>query len=55
LVAHGALWGDKVADPAIRDADTVAVREFDRTLAADEAYEAVLLPVGSGLLVARRG
>lgn len=54
LLAHGALWGDKVADPAIRDPDTVAVREFLRQTAAGEDYEGVLLPVGSGLFAALR-
>jgi predicted O-methyltransferase YrrM len=53
LLAHGALWGDKVTDPAIRDNDTVAVREFLREVSASEDFESVLLPVGSGLFAAQ--
>ena len=49
-----ALWHDKVADPAQRDPETVAVRELGATVRDDEALVPVLLPVGDGLLVARK-
>lgn len=52
LVVHGALAGARVADPTARDAATVALRETARTVAADERWTPVLLPVGDGLLVA---
>jgi predicted O-methyltransferase YrrM len=47
-----ALWHDKVADPAQRDAETVAIRELGRTIRQDERVVPVLLPVGDGLLAA---
>lgn len=47
-----ALWHDKVADPAQRDAQTVAIRELGRTIRADDRVVPVLLPVGDGLLAA---
>lgn len=55
LLADNVLWNGKVLDAdACRDADTVAVREFNRRLAADPRFETVLLPVRDGLSVARR-
>jgi predicted O-methyltransferase YrrM len=47
-----ALWHDRVADPAQRDPDTVAIRELGRTVRDDERLLPALLPVGDGLLVA---
>lgn len=69
LVVPHALWHDRVADPARRDADTVVMRELGRSLvqgeAADSAGSAsagdrdqmwagVLLPAGDGVLLAVR-
>lgn len=52
LVVDDALWHDKVADPAQRDPETVAVREFGKAVRDDERLVPALLPVGAGLLVA---
>jgi predicted O-methyltransferase YrrM len=49
-----ALWHDKVADPAQRDPETVAVRELGAAVRSDETLVPVLLPVGDGLLVAKK-
>ncbi len=49
-----ALWHDRVADPAQRDAETVAVRELGRRVVDDESLVSMLLPVGDGLLVAQK-
>jgi predicted O-methyltransferase YrrM len=49
-----ALWHDRVADPAQRDAETVAVRELCRTVAEHDLLLPALLPVGDGLLVAKK-
>ena len=50
-----ALWHDRVADPAQRDAETVAVRELGRAVQEHEELVPLLLPVSDGLLVARKG
>ncbi|RJK98412.1 O-methyltransferase [Vallicoccus soli] len=47
-----ALWHDRVADPAQRDAATVAIREFGKAVRDDERLVPALLPVGDGLLCA---
>jgi predicted O-methyltransferase YrrM len=49
-----ALWHDRVADPAQRDAETVAIRELGQTVLEHESLLPVLLPVGDGLLVAKK-
>jgi predicted O-methyltransferase YrrM len=49
-----ALWHDRVADPAQRDAETVSIRELGKAVAAHEALLPVMLPVGDGLLVAKK-
>lgn len=54
LAVSGALWHDRVADPARRDETTVAVRELGRHVREDDRLAAALLPSGDGLLVAVR-
>jgi predicted O-methyltransferase YrrM len=49
-----ALWHDKVADPAQRDEQTVAIRDLVQQVAATEGLVPTLLPVGDGLLVAKK-
>ena len=52
LVVDDALWKGKVADPAARDASTVALREVGRTVLEDGNWYPTLLPTGDGLLLA---
>ncbi len=47
-----ALWHDRVADPAQRDPETVAIRELGRALREDDRVVPVMLPLGDGLLAA---
>ena len=49
-----ALWHDRVADPAQRDPETIAIREVGRIIREDETLVPVLLPVGDGLLLAKK-
>jgi predicted O-methyltransferase YrrM len=49
-----ALWHDRVADPSVRDAETTSIRETLAALAEHEAMLPLLLPVGDGLLLARK-
>ena len=52
LTADNVLWSGRVADPSNGDPDTVALRAFVETVLADPRFNATVLPVGDGLLVA---
>ena len=54
LAVDNTLWHDKVADPAQRDPDTIAIRGTLTALQDDERWLVALLPVGDGLLTAVR-
>ena len=54
VVFDNALWHDRVADPAQRDEETVSIRELGRSIAANDELVPVLLPVGDGLLAAKK-
>jgi predicted O-methyltransferase YrrM len=54
LVLGGALAGGKVADPAARDPETVALREVVKALRDAEEWIPTLLPTGDGLLCAAK-
>jgi len=49
-----ALWHDRVADPARRDEETTVIRDVGRTVAGHDGLVPLLLPVGDGLLVAKK-
>lgn len=53
IVVDNTLWHGAVADPSDREADTVALREFNDALHRDERVDVALLPVGDGLTLAR--
>ncbi len=55
LIADNVLWSGRVADPAEGDANTQALRAFDRRVLGDLRFRATILPVGDGLLVAGFG
>ena len=50
----GVLAGDRITDSGKRDPATLALRELTRLLRDDERFDAALLPLGDGLLVATR-
>ncbi len=54
IVFAGALAGGRIAEPAARDPETVALRELAKTVRDDGRFVTAALPVGTGLLVAAR-
>ena len=48
------LQGGRVVDAKARDADTRAIKALNAKIAADPRVDAVLLPLGDGVTVARR-
>jgi len=54
IAVDNTLWSGQVADPRAQDTATVAIREFNRLVAADDRVEISLLPLGDGLTLARK-
>jgi caffeoyl-CoA O-methyltransferase len=54
VAVDNALWGGSVADPARDDASTRAIRELNARVCGDERVSATLVPIGDGLLLARK-
>ena len=54
VAVDNTLWDGAVADPADRSPDTVALREFNARLHADERVDLSLVPIGDGLTLARK-
>ena len=53
IIGDNALWGGRVYDPENQEESTQAIRAFNEKVASDERLEAVILPIGDGLTVAR--
>jgi caffeoyl-CoA O-methyltransferase len=54
VLLDNVLWSGRVADPAVTDADTVALRELNAKVHRDERVDASLVGIGDGLLLARK-
>ncbi|MGH8161261.1 MAG: O-methyltransferase [Gammaproteobacteria bacterium] len=54
IAVDNTLWGGDVADPANTEPDTAAIRALNRKVRADERVDMSLLPIGDGLLLARK-
>lgn len=48
------LWNGAVADPARTDKDTIAIRALNAKIAGDERVDCSLVPIGDGLMLARK-
>jgi caffeoyl-CoA O-methyltransferase len=54
IVVDNVLWSGRPLDPSEADEDTVAIREFNDRLVADERVEVVMLTVRDGVSLVRR-
>lgn len=54
LCVDNTLWYGKVADAAVGDKQTVALREFNTAVLRDERVTHAMLPIGDGLTLLRR-
>jgi caffeoyl-CoA O-methyltransferase len=54
IVADNVLWSGRVADINDDEADTLALRAFNRAVANDQRVDALILPAFDGLTIARR-
>ena len=54
ILIDNVLWYGRPADPDATDADTVAIREFNKFVYKDSRVDISLLSVGDGLTLARK-
>jgi predicted O-methyltransferase YrrM len=54
LAIDNVLWKGAVADTAVNDDDTVAIRKLNRKIHADPRVEISLVPIADGLALARK-
>jgi predicted O-methyltransferase YrrM len=54
IAIDNTLWSGQVADPAVTDPDTVALRAFNTARRSDERIDLCLLPLADGLTLARK-
>ena len=54
IIADNVLWSGKVIDPDENDADTLALKSFNKALIDDSRVEVLLLPLRDGLTVLRK-
>ena len=48
------FWGGSVADPERSDDSVEAIRQVTRQIHADERVDSVIVPVGDGMMIARK-
>jgi predicted O-methyltransferase YrrM len=54
LAVDNTLWSGSVADPAVVDPSTKAIRAFNAALHTDARIDLSLVPIGDGLTLARK-
>jgi caffeoyl-CoA O-methyltransferase len=54
IAIDNALWSGDVADPTNTDTDTIAIREVNAKVSKDPRVTMSLVPIGDGLLLARK-
>ena len=54
IMIDNVLWYGRPADPNASDADTVAIREFNKIVYKDSRVDISLLSIGDGLTLARK-
>jgi predicted O-methyltransferase YrrM len=54
LAFDNALWDGRVADPSDQAASTASIRELNARVCSDPRVTATLVPIGDGLLLARK-
>ena len=54
IAIDNVLWSGLVADPGVADANTVALRNLNDLLKADQRFDLSMVPIGDGLTLLRK-
>jgi caffeoyl-CoA O-methyltransferase len=54
ILVDNVLWTGRVADPAVQDEMTVAIRKFNDKVASDPRVDCVMVPISDGLTLLRK-
>jgi caffeoyl-CoA O-methyltransferase len=54
IAIDNVLWGGAVADESNQEPDTVAIREISKRIHNDARVDVTLIPIGDGLILARK-
>ena len=54
LLADNVLWWDKVVNENAKDAETLALREFNRLIHESDLYSSFILPLRDGITIAQK-
>ena len=54
VAVDNTLWSGRVADATVKDADTNAIRAFNRHVADDKRVDFCLVPIADGVTLARK-
>jgi len=54
IAVDNMLWGGSVANPANNTEDTKAIRALNEKMASDDRVYAALVPIGDGMMLARK-
>jgi caffeoyl-CoA O-methyltransferase len=54
IAVDNTLWSGQLADPEVDDADTLALRSFNKSLHGDDRVDLSMVPIGDGLTLARK-
>ena len=54
IAIDNVLWQGRVADPAVEDEDTLAIRALNDKLTGDQRVSLCMVPIGDGLTLARK-
>ena len=54
LLADNVLWWDKVVNENAKDAETLALREFNRLIHEGDLYSSFILPLRDGITIAKK-
>ncbi len=54
IAIDNVLWSGLVADPAVADADTAALRSLNEQLLRDPRFDLSMVPIGDGLTLLRK-